>query len=341
MKHHRFAAAFFFGFALLSFEAPAASPDAWREFAAAQFARADRAGAGAIAGVSGWYFLTAEMRFLSIPKFWGEKAPAVSRATKPEAADPLPAIVDFAQQLKARGIELLLVPVPPKAALNPGKIAPEAGFSCAETMEPLSRFYEELGRQGVRVLDLAGVFQENGKETPMYCRTDTHWSGAGCELAASAIAAQLGLTAQGKPFEAEQKQVEIEGDLGSLLPAGVAKPGPEKVELLTVKVAGTGAPVEPDPHSPVLLIGDSHTLVFHDFLAERSGLLDQLALKLGFAPDLIGTRGSGATAVRISLYRRSVKDPTYLRGKKFVIWCFTAREFTESSDGWPKLPVAK
>jgi len=34
----------------------------------------------------------------------------VSRAPKPDVADPLAAIVDFQKQLKAKGIELLLVP---------------------------------------------------------------------------------------------------------------------------------------------------------------------------------------------------------------------------------------
>jgi alginate O-acetyltransferase complex protein AlgJ len=108
-----------------------------------------------------------------------------------------------------------------------------------------------------------------------------------------------------------------------------------------VSEKATHGVVEPDANSPVLLLGDSHTLVYHDFLAERAGLLDQLALQLGFAPDLIGTRGSGATPVRINLYRRSVKDPGYLAKKKVIVWCFAAREFTEATEGWAKVPVAK
>jgi hypothetical protein len=91
----------------------------------------------------------------------------------------------------------------------------------------------------------------------------------------------------------------------------------------------------------LLIIGDSHTLVFHDFLAEKSGLLDQIAYETGFAPDLIGTRGSGSTSVRISLYRRARKDPGYLARKKMIVWCFAAREFTESDQGWDKVPVGQ
>jgi alginate O-acetyltransferase complex protein AlgJ len=49
-------------------------------------------------------------------------------------------------------------------------------------------------------------------------------------------------------------------------------------------------------------------------------------------------RGSGATPARTTLMRRVRSNPNYLKGKKLVIWCFSAREFTESS-GWQKVPV--
>ena len=104
---------------------------------------------------------------------------------------------------------------------------------------------------------------------------------------------------------------------------------------------GTGAAINPDANSPLLIIGDSHTLVFHDFLGEKSGLLDQVTYEVGFAPDLIGTRGSGSTSVRISLYRRARKDPGYLAKKKVIVWCFAAREFTESDQGWDKVPIGQ
>ena len=54
----------------------------------------------------------------------------------------------------------------------------------------------------------------------------------------------------------------------------------------------------------------------------------------------VGVRGSGATPARIELYRRGQADPEYLKNKKLVIWCFSAREFTENQ-GWRKVPVAR
>jgi alginate O-acetyltransferase complex protein AlgJ len=108
-------------------------------------------------------------------------------------------------------------------------------------------------------------------------------------------------------------------------------------------VAGAGelAPLEPDPASPVILLGDSHNLVFHageDMHATASGLPDQLALELRFAVDLVAVRGSGATAARVNLLRRAQRDPSYWTHKRLVIWCFGAREFTEA-DGWAKVPI--
>ena len=189
------------------------------------------------------------------------------------------------------------------------------------------------------------VENRDNERGTVFCKTDTHWSGVGCALAARAIAekirAKLPAPAANGGYTSEWKEVSIEGDLGGLLKSLAPKPGRETIRIRAVREQSTNAPVAPDPNSPVLLLGDSHTLVFHDFLAEQAGLIDQLALELGYAPDLIGTLGSGATPVRTNLYRRSAKEPEYLNKKKLVVWCFTAREFTEAAQGWSKLPIAK
>jgi hypothetical protein len=311
------------------------------------FQTLEKKNAAAGAGADGWLFFAGELRLLSLGRFWGDDARTVSRAHKPELADPVPAILDFQQQLKARGIDLLVVPVPPKAAVYPEKIV--AGFDArsVDAAPVLHRFYDELRAAGVEVLDLTPVLLQNRESEggAVFCRTDSHWSGKGCVLAAQAIAENVRkkLTAPParKDYVSEWKEVQINGDLAGLLPHEIQKPGAEKISVRVVSEKGTGAAIEPDANSPVLLLGDSHTLVFHDFLAEHAGLVDQLAQELGFAPDLIGTRGSGATPVRLNFYRRSLKDAGYLAKKKIVVWCFAAREFTEATEGWGKAPIAK
>lgn len=314
---------------------------------ATRFEAAVRSKSAVVAGVDGWFFLPAELRLLSFDRFWGAAAAKSSRATRAEWADPFPAIVDFHQQLKARGIELLVVPVPPKAAIYPDKLFGGAGMGSAASMAAVTEFCGALRAAGVEVLDLAPVLVANSahERGAVFCATDTHWSGSGCVLAAQAIAQAIRNKVSTPPaartFTAEWKTVAIRGDLIELLGGGGAGPKDESIAVRAVSDAAGGSAVEPDAASPVLLLGDSHTLVFHDFLAQRAGLLDQLAMELGFPPDVIGTRGSGATPVRVTLYRRSVKEPTYLAKKKVVVWCFSAREFTEAESGWQKIPVAK
>jgi alginate O-acetyltransferase complex protein AlgJ len=313
---------------------------------AAKSRSAQSENAAVIPGLDGWFFLFSDIRFLSAGQFWGTDAVKVSRAHKPESADPIPAIVDFHNELKRRGIDLLLMPVPPKAAIYPEKILPDVDLH-GETAAPfLARFYDELRKREIDVVDLSPVFLQNraNEHGPVFCKTDTHWSGLGCVLAAQTIKEKIGekLAAQPrKNYAAEWKDTTIKGDLGDLAGSNAKKLEPEKIAIRAISDKETSAAINPDPNSPLLIIGDSHTLVFHDFLAEKSGLLDQLAYEIGFAPDLIGTRGSGATSVRVSLYRRTRKDPGYLPRKKIIVWCFAAREFTESDQGWDKVPVGQ
>src|SRR4029077_15664680 len=185
---------------------------------AAKSRAAESAHAAVIAGVDGWFFLSSDIRFLSVGQFWGADAAKVSRAHKPESADPIPAIVDFRDQLKKRGIDLLLMPVPPKAAIYPEKILPDVDLH-SETAAPyLARFYDELRKREIDVVDLAPVFLQNraSEHAPVFCKTDTHWSGLGCVLAAQTIKEKIHEKLAGQPrkdYAAEWKEITIKGDL--------------------------------------------------------------------------------------------------------------------------------
>jgi alginate O-acetyltransferase complex protein AlgJ len=309
-----------------------------------------------VSGKDGWLFFKTELRHLGAGPFWGPAAEKASAASRPEWQDPLPAILDFKEQLDKLGIELVLVPVPPKAVVYPEKLSDAVS---AEEGQPPPRldvnhqeFYRLLGGKGVKVVDLVPEFTARREDAkgPVYCKTDTHWSGLGCLIAAQLVAKEL----QDRPWlkdvkkvglASHEKTVSIRGDL---LAGLKADPAPE-AEKLTLRFVGTGAgtaiePVEPDAASPVLLVADSHGLVFHvgqDLHAKGAGFADQLALELGFPVDLLASRGDGAMKVRVDLYRRANEAPHWLAGKKVLVWCFSAREFTECTNGWRKLPVKK
>lgn len=300
---------------------------------------ADKSATGeniAIPGADGWLFLRAELRHIGVGQFWGESAAKVSKAASPEKADPLPAIIDFHAQLEAAGIELILVPVPCKALVYADKLG-GAADGRLDTVH--QEFYQQLAAKGVKVLDLADAFEKEKATGPLlYCKTDTHWSPYACELTAKLIKQRLGAPAwlKAKPgtFTTATEKRTIAGDL-------TGGKGSEELPVRVVTSADNSA-LE-DKTSPVILLGDSHTLVFHsgqELHGTGAGLPDQLAAELGIAVDVIGVRGSGATPARLNLLRRAKADPAYLAGKKVVIWCFAAREFTEST-GWSVLKLPK
>jgi hypothetical protein len=300
-----------------------------------------------VSGHEGWLFLPAELRHIAAGKFWGPDAAKVSKATKPENADPLPAILDFKAQLDKAGIELILVPVPAKALTYPEPLLGKEPASTppARADESHQQFYEELKRNGVTVVDLLPDLLAARAGGQMFCKTDTHWTGEATVITAKKIAELL----KDKPWlkdaaplktTADVKELSVQGDLARM--ADAANPASETLKLRFI-ANEDGSAVASDPKSPVLLLGDSHTLVFNaggDMLASGAGLPDQLAHELGVPVDLIGVRGSGATPARINLMRKARADAGYLPGKKAVVWCFTVREFTESS-GWSKVPVVK
>jgi alginate O-acetyltransferase complex protein AlgJ len=258
-----------------------------------------------VEGKNGWLFFAPELRHIGAGRFWGDNAARVSQSPLAANADPLPAIVDFKRQLDRAGVELLLVPVPPKAIVYPDmlsdKVAAKDSFLRFDYAH--QEFYGELNRYGVSVLDLGEdlINQRRNAQGPTYCKQDTHWSGRGAVLAARRIATTVAerewLKSRPKRnFQQQWKRVRIAGDLWPGAESGIAQ---ETVPLRSVGTPAKAKPTNPstqvvkatlqpiatDRNSPIVLLGDSHTLVFHeggDMHAKGAGLPDQLALELGF-----------------------------------------------------------
>ena len=114
--------------------------------------------------------------------------------TDSDSADPLAAIRSFRDQLQARGIRLLVVPVPNKESVYPGMLARRAegagsrrllyrravcsnsSSSAASSTSTCSRCFAEPE-------------QEESQSQPgrLYLAQDSHWSPAGARLAAAAV----------------------------------------------------------------------------------------------------------------------------------------------------------
>lgn len=257
-------------------------------------------------GDGGWLYSKSELEHLTAGELTNGRVVKVSKATKKNNADPIPAIVDFKNQLQKLGIQLIVMPVPPKLA-----VYPTSGLKIGKAAQYLQRFEKELVENGVEVLDLMPVLLAKNEQI-MYCKTDSHWSPAAIELAATLLAKRIGLTGNSK-LMTKSHEIKIIGDLQRSLNLEA-----EAGESLSVRLV-EGETF--DESSPVLLLGDSHTLVFSsggDMLTEHAGLGEQLAYKMQMPIDRIGVKGSASTSVRINLYRKATRNPAWLKNKNWL-----------------------
>jgi hypothetical protein len=274
-----------------------------------------------VEGAEGWRFLPAEIKHL------------LAGDPSKDPKNPLAAIIDFNEQLKRLEIRLIIIPVPAKAAVHPEFLDPR--LKGASFPMPEVGFYETLRSNGVEVIDLAPDLLAAKSKGPLYCERDSHWNDRAITIAAKKLAGLLkGVAQKTVSLDMRDESVEIQGDLGG---------DKEKVVLRFVTLRGQAERVEPDRASPILVLGDSHVLVFHDggdMHATGAGLPDQLAFELGAPVDVLALRGSGATSARVSLARRARATPDYLASKKVIIWCFGARELTQA-DAWKLVPLTR
>ncbi|HIU55012.1 MAG TPA: hypothetical protein IAB03_04285 [Candidatus Gallibacteroides avistercoris] len=290
-----------------------------------------------VAGKENWAFLKSELRFLSAGDFWGENAAKTSQAKDPKVQDPLAAITVYQKALAAENIDLILLPIPPKAVIYPDKL-PDVNLPVARYDQSLQRFYDILRKQGVQVFDVTPLLinARKNSDEPLYCLGDSHYSSYGCKVIAEALAKEIQKSHKlsGKQkYTTEKNNIRITGDLykAAQNSSGNTLPKDESIALYTVKGGETKS-----KESPILILGDSHTLVFDigaDLFSTNAGFPSLLAAALKMPVEVMGVRGSGATPARINVYRRSKADVNFLKQKKLFIWCFSAREFTEAN-GW-------
>lgn len=258
----------------------------------------------------------------------------------PEAeGHPIRAITAFHDALSAQGVELLLVVVPGKESIHPEWLVPgypAEGPPLANV--DLPAFMQTLRERGIRCIDPTAALWAAKAQGPMYLRRDTHWSPAGLKVVADLVAQALPFELRrGGRFRVEPMTVEHGGDLYDMLDIGAPTVG-ETVRIDRVIDERTGAPVEADARSPVVLLGDSFTNIYS--VAElgwgdHAGLVEHLALRMGRRIDVIALNDGGVNTSRARLCRR----PRPLEGKRLVIWQFAARDLVLANGNWKTMPI--
>ncbi len=296
-------------------------------------------------GNNGWLFYRPELQALN---GWGPlKKEPFSVMKDPALAKLRPArelVLEFAAQLKERGIPLLLVPVPVKPMLEhphlPGKY-PDAPLYHPDQL----KLYHELRAAGINVLDLAPALYDLRQRRPVFLKQDTHWTPEAMKKATSLVGEHIRKTWPELARRNETPMVDARihdraalGDLVQLIdlphPERLFKP--ESAQLVAIHG------LDPDPASPVTLLGDSFVNIYSDPALGfgdpaqadldppppiKAGFAYQLALSLSRPLDVIAVNGAGTTQTRKEF---AARPDDVVRAKKLVVWVLAARDLLYS-----------
>jgi alginate O-acetyltransferase complex protein AlgJ len=273
--------------------------------------------------------------FLSSHAIDGRQRSARLRGAEVPAPDPRPAILEFHELLRSRGIELVLFPVPDKAMVEPqglhARDSSRVGAPIANNQD-FSDFVAEMTSRGVRVFDPTPKVRSAERK---FLIQDTHWTPRWMEQVARELSEFVKPSLPPVPAPSWKRvatRVERVGDITDMLklPEQQSLFPKEAVTVQTVK-GEEDALWESDPKADVLLLGDSFTNVFTlDYMGwgEAAGLAPQLAFALGRGVDVLAQNDAGAHATRRALETELRSGEDRLAGKKVVIWEFAARELS-------------
>ena len=199
-----------------------------------------------------WLFYRQDVEFLVQP------SPLDVRSAKLD--NPITAIEKFRDQLKAKGVELLVVITPGKPSIYPERLTGRASSAVgAENAAGLGnaiglqshgkKILDSLAKLGFNTVDLytplLAAKVRDSVEGPLYLNDDTHWTPRGAELAAAEIAAAVNrLESDGKiklkgqcydncpnSFIAKDSVADRMGDVGEM--SGLNKFGVFKSQKVT------------------------------------------------------------------------------------------------------------
>lgn len=261
------------------------------------------------------------------------------RALAPGAAvqpDPVRAITEFAEHLRARGIALVVMPTPVKPELIASTLGGPVTGRVANAS--FAEFVERLQAAGVTLFDPAPFVGGD------YLRTDTHWTPSAVERVAAALAEVVrgaaGLDGAAASFEHVARPLTGRGDLVAMLGEGAPASYRAGEPVTAQEVVQGAARWQPDPASTVLLLGDSFSNIFsQDALGwgRGAGLAEQLSYYLGAPVDRIVRNDAGAHATRATLARELQRGRDRLAGKRVVVWQFANRELAQGD--WKLIPM--
>ena len=191
-----------------------------------------------------WLFYRQDVEFLVQP------SPLDERSAKLD--NPITAILKFRDQLKAKGVELLVVITPGKPSIYPERLTGVSAAAGAAGIDVAGlngaghgkMILDSLAKLGLNTVDLytplLSAKQDDATLGPLYLNDDTHWTPRGAELAAGVISqkvremADAGIVNIGEEsmnYVVSDSIADRMGDVGEM--SGLNKFGSFKVQKVT------------------------------------------------------------------------------------------------------------
>ena len=341
-------------------------------------------GAKGVLGRDQWLFYRPDLRYLVEPDRV-EASTSESKWVQPpeqsthrESVEQ--AILRFRDQLKERGIMLVVMPVPGKPSIYPDQVTRRAVGNERQFRSPTLELIEELQRQGVATVDLFAAFQEmRGSGGPLYLARDTHWTPRGAQIAAQKVAAKLSelhippLTR--KEFRTQSVTVTRWGDILDMMqiPGLRSAFAAETAECAQVLDPALGPLVPgasdrpgtycyPGQQAAVLVLGDSFCRIYQYPEPQSLGKMPTAATtarpaetggkrllpgSAGFISHLALALGSPVDAIvsdggaATDVRRKLSTNPEILEGKRVIIWEFVERDIALGSQGWQDVALPR
>lgn len=256
------------------------------------------------AGCPGWLFLAEEL--------------VETRSGQAYLADRLRLAAKIRAAVEAKGVALVVLPVPDKADLSRSTL-------CGLPVSDQARARADAWRQRSTGLGLDQVDIAADWPSGAFLRTDTHWNDDGAAFAAHRVARHI--VARLGPGDLPARVVVGEpkdriGDLMRL--AGLARswpwsgPQPDRQPEVTTEFTRSGGLLDDVPAPTVLLAGSSYS--------RNSGFLDYLQDALDREVAQKSQDGGGFAGPLLDIL---TKEPALLDQTRLVVWEFPMRVLTQ------------
>jgi hypothetical protein len=296
---------------------------------------------GTVQGRDGWLFSAAELLQLS-------------RVSNTRAA--VSSITEYAQQLRSKNIDLIVVPVPTKALIYPDMVSrgakvPMKSKRPARLDSLFKATMDELAAKKIRVVDLTPAFiaHRDEKDGSVFPRTSSTWSPVGVQIATKEIADAVKASRAGKNagavtgITAESVTLNFTGGLAigatknvkteAFRTNKIGRVAGDKVRSLAFNTSG----------GSVMMMGDGNILAWREANNPEGSngafcsLAEQLSAELSLIPDVLATTNDGRNTPRLRILRERTNGHGMLDSARTVVWVINSLDL--AGPNWQRIPL--